>query len=274
MQRKQKKKEESPEDLKKKQEELNKKFEDVQKKQEELKKKNEALEKPKPMDDKKKESEGISKDMKDPKEKLDKKENKSASEKQKDAAKKMDDMAEQMEKEEEQNEQDENAEDIKMIRQLLENLVALSFEQESLIKSFSEVNPQTPKYTNLVQDEFRLKDNFKLIEDTLQQLAKVIQIESFVMEKVSEVNDNFSKSIENLEERNIPQASGHQYRVMKNVNDLAVMLAESLDNKQKEQNASCNKPGGGSCNKPSKKKKSSSSCKKPGNGKSGKSTYG
>ena len=265
------KKEESPEDLKKKQEELNKKFEDVQKKQEELKKKNEALEKPKPMDDKKKESEEISKDMKDAKEKLDKKENKSASEKQKDAAKKMDDMAEQMEKEEEQNEQDENAEDIKMIRQLLENLVALSFEQESLIKSFSEVNPQTPKYTNLVQDEFRLKDNFKLIEDTLQQLAKrVIQIESFVMEKVSEVNDNFSKSIENLEERNIPQASGHQYRVMKNVNDLAVMLAESLDNKQKEQNASCNKPGGGSCNKPSKKKKSSSSCKKPGNGKSGK----
>ena len=176
-----------------------------------------------------------------------------------------------MEKEQEESEKDENAEDIKMIRQLLENLVALSFEQESLIKSFSEVNAQTPRYTALVQDEFRLKDNFKLIEDTLQQLAKrVIQIESFVLDKVSEVNDNFAKSIENLEGRNISQASGHQHRIMKNINDLAVMLAESLDNKQKEQNASCNKPGGGSCNKPSKKKKSSSSCKKPGSGKSGK----
>ncbi|MFZ1380874.1 MAG: DUF4175 family protein [Saprospiraceae bacterium] len=265
------KKEESPEELKKKQEDINKKFDEVKQKQVELKKKNEALEKPKPLDDQKKKSDDITKDQKEAKEKLDKKENKEAAEKQKDAAEKMEEMAEEMEKEQEESEKDENAEDIKMIRQLLENLVALSFEQESLIKSFSEVNAQTPRYTALVQDEFRLKDNFKLIEDTLQQLAKrVIQIESFVLDKVSEVNDNFAKSIENLEGRNISQASGHQHRIMKNINDLAVMLAESLDNKQKEQNASCNKPGGGSCNKPSKKKKSSSSCKKPGSGKSGK----
>ncbi|MBK9379142.1 MAG: DUF4175 family protein [Saprospiraceae bacterium] len=256
------KKEESKENLEKKQDELNKKFDDIQKKQEDIQKKNKELEKPKDIKDRKAESESIKKDMEQSKDKLNKSENSSASEKQKEAANKMEEQAESMEQEMQSGEKEQHEEDIKVIRQLLENLVALSFDQESLIKEMSQTNPQTPHYVSLVQDQFRLKDNFRLIEDTLTELSKrVFEISTYVMDKVDEINDNFKQTINHLEARSVSAASGNQHRVMKNANDLAVMLSETLSNKQKKA-AACNKPGNGSCNKPG------GTGKKPGKSKS------
>jgi hypothetical protein len=163
----------------------------------------------------------------------------------------MNEMADQMEEQLDKDEQEKQEEDIKVLRQLLENLVNLSFEQETLIKSFGQTDVNEPKYVALVQDEFRIKDNFRLIQDTLEALSKrVVEIESFVGEKVTEINENFTKGIEQLESRYTGQASLYQGRIMKNVNDLAVMLSETLNNKQKEKNSSCKKPGSGSCKKP------------------------
>ncbi|HRI01426.1 MAG TPA: DUF4175 family protein [Saprospiraceae bacterium] len=258
------KKELSPEESKKQQEELEKKLDEINKKQEENQKKNSELEKPKDMKDRKKENEAIKKDQKDSKQKLDQKDSKGGGSKQKDAADKMDEQANQMEQEMQEEEKEEHEEDIKVLKQLLENLVSLSFDQEQLIKEVSITNSQTPRYVSLVQDEFRLKDNFRLVEDTLTELSKrVMEISSFVMDKVDEINDNFKQTIENLEGRNVSAATGNQHRVMKNVNDLAVMLSETMSKKQ-QQAAACNKPGSGSCNKPGGKgSKPSKSGKKP-----------
>ncbi|MBK8448929.1 MAG: hypothetical protein IPL42_02415 [Saprospiraceae bacterium] len=179
--------------------------------------------------------------------------NEKASKKQKDAAGKMKEMANKMEKEMEESDQEQAEEDAKMLRQLLENLVGLSFDQERVVNEMANLNPQTPRYLGLLQDQFKIKDNFKIVEDTLEVLSpRLVEIQSFVMEKVNEINDNFKIGLELLEDRRSGEASNNQGRVMKNLNDLAVMLSESLDEKQKE----CN---GGSCNKPGKK-----ACKKPG----------
>ena len=86
----------------------------------------------------------------------------------------------------------------------------------------------TKLYDELVQEQFKIKNDFKVAEDTLQALSKrVIQIESFITEKVTEVKSNLSSSLEQLEERQKPQAADHQQRTMKNLNDLALMLSEA-----------------------------------------------
>ncbi|MDQ3141760.1 MAG: DUF4175 domain-containing protein [Bacteroidota bacterium] len=244
-------KSENQEELKKKQDDINKKFDEVKKGLEDIKKKNEELQTPKALEDRKAESEEIKNELNQSKEKLSKNENEGASKSQKKAGDKMEEMANDMDNEMNQSEQEQAEEDIKVLRQLLENLVNLSFEQEGLISAFGTTNPQAPKYVSLVQDEFRLKDNFRLIEDTLNELSKrVVQIESYISEKVQEINSNFSKTIDYLEDRQVSQASGNQHRIMKNVNDLAVMLSETMKNMQQQKNESCNKPGNKSCNKP------------------------
>jgi hypothetical protein len=243
------------EELDQKQEDLNKEFEELQEKMEEMQEKNEELENPKDMgdeDENEEKMEDIEQDMNDSQQQMQQKENKGASKKQKSASQKMKDMAMQMQMQMQQQEQEQLEEDMAALRQLLENLVGLSFDQEDLMESFDESNVNTPRYVDLVQNQFKLKDDFKLIEDSLQALSKrVYQIESFVTEKVADVKSNMKESIEELEERRKPQAAEHQQRTMKNVNDLALMLSEVMQQMQQQMsgmmsgNQMCTNPGKG-----------------------------
>ena len=248
------------EELEKKQEEINEKFDDIQKKQEEMEKKNEEMENPKDLGDKKEEMEDIEKDLDDSKKDLEKKENKKASGKQKKAAGKMKEMAEQMQMDMEAGEMEQLEEDMAALRQLLENLMTLSFDQEDVIDNFSVTGVTTPRYVDLVQEQYKLKDDFQLVEDSLQALSKrVFQIESFVTEKVHDVKVNMKEGLTELEARKKPQASEHQQRTMKNVNDLALMLSEVMNQMQQQMSSMmegsqmCKKPGGKPGSKPGSK---------------------
>ncbi len=241
----------SQEELEKQQEEINNKFEKLEEKLEELEKKNEELDFPKDLGDKNEEkSEEIKEELEESKEQLGKKENKAASKSQKNASQKMKDMASQMEGAMAAGEAEQMEEDIAALRQLLENLVDLSFDQEDLIDIVTSTNSNTPKYVSLVQEQFKLKDDFTLIQDSLVALSKrVVQIETFVTEKISEIKSNLNLSLENLEARQKPLANDNQRRVMKNTNDLAVMLSETMQQMQQQMqamagNGSCPKPGG------------------------------
>ncbi|MBK8489991.1 MAG: DUF4175 domain-containing protein [Saprospirales bacterium] len=240
------------ENLEKRQEEINETFDKMQEKMEELKKKNEELERPKDLGDPEEQMKDIDEDLQDSKEKLEQQQNQKASQKQKNAAQKMREMAQSMSMQMQSQAMEQMQEDMEALRQLLENLVGLSFDQENLINEFGRVNINTPQYVDLVQQQFKLKDDFRLIEDSLQALSKrVFQIESFVTEKVMEVKTNMKQGLEELEERRKPQASDHQQRVMKNTNDLALMLSEVLNQMQQQMsgmmsgNQMCTKPGGG-----------------------------
>lgn len=242
--------EKSQEELKKEQEEINEKFEELEEQMEDIEEKNKELENPKDIDDPKEEMDDIEKDLNDSKEKLDQKENKKASKSQKSAAQKMKDMAMKMAMKMKSSEMEQMEEDMDALRQLLENLVGLSFNQEDLIKNISKTRVNTPKYVDLVQDQYKLKDDFQLVEDSLQALSKrVFQIESFVTEKVTEIKSNMKGGLENLEERRKPQAADHQQRTMKNVNDLALMLSEVMNQMQQQMSGMmsgdqmCDNPG-------------------------------
>lgn len=242
----------SQEQLQKEQEEIQKKLEEIQKKAEELEQKNQEMQFPMPMEENQQEQmEDIQQDMQNSQQSLQKKQNKKASKSQKKAAQKMRQMAKQMQNDMQANEMEQMEEDMAALRQLLENLVGLSFDQEELIDEVRSTTINTPKYVEQVQQQYKLKDDFKLIEDSLQELSKrVFQIESFVTEKVTEINANMKVGLESLEDRKKPQAADHQQRTMKNVNDLALMLSEVMDQMQEQMSSMmsgsqmCNKPGG------------------------------
>ena len=172
-----------------------------------------------------------------------------ASKAQKKAGEKMEEMAEQMQAGMEGGQQEQMGEDIEMIRQLLENILTLSFDEERLIGDFNQTNKETIKYVELVQDQFKIQDDFSLVRDSLHALSKRNdKIESFVMEKVADIDKNLEKSLKQLEERQKQKASSSQRFVMTYLNDLAVMLSESMA--QMQQQMSSGMPGSQMCNNP------------------------
>ncbi len=247
----------SQEQLEEKQKDINEKFEDIKKQMEETEKKNEELEKPKDLGDQEKEKEEIQKELNNSQKQLQQKQNQKASQSQKKAAEKMKDMANQMEMQMQQGEMEQMQEDMQALRQLLENLVGLSFDQEDLVKEFDKTSINTPRYVELVQEQNKVKDDFRLVEDSLQALSKrLFQIETFITDKVGEIKDNMGQSLEHLEERQKPQAADNQQRTMKGVNDLALMLSEMMN--QMQQQMAAQMSGSQMCNNP-----------KPGQGQKG-----
>lgn len=243
----------SDEELKKEQEDINKKLEELMKKEEEIEKKNEELKRPQDLEDSKKEMEDTKKDTDGAKQDLEKKQKKSASKKQKSAANKMKEMANKKKQKKESNSKEQAEEDIKTIRQLLENLVGLSFDQEQTMKEVEKTTVNTPRYVELGQKQFKIKDDFRLVEDSLQALAsRNFNIESIINEKVTDIKASMKHSLEELEERQVQIANEEQQRTMKNLNDLALMLAESME--QMQQQMADGMPGDQSCQKPGKGK--------------------
>lgn len=218
-----------------KQEKLNDKMKDIQKKMDDLQEKNEALKNKKDFGENPKDK------MKDIQNKMDeaqkdlnsedKEKNKSAGKKQSEAGKQLKKMAKQMAMDMEADDEDQNQEDAKLLRQILENLLTISFDQEDISTEVNSLKMISPKYKKVVATQNKLKDDFKIVEDSLVALAnRNDKIETFVLDKVSEAKYHMSKSIENLKERDTKhRAYQNQRYTMKNLNDLALMLNQSLN---------------------------------------------
>ncbi len=239
-------------DLQKKQEELNTKFDDLKKDLKEIEKENKELEDPSEKLDKL--DDGADDIQKDQEESLDdiKKDNKKqASQKQKKAADKMEKMSEKLKKKTAEMEMDALQEDMQSLRRLLENLVKFSFSQEEIIKRLKDNSNYSPVYVAIAQDQFKLKDQAKLIEDSLFALSKrILQLESFINKEIGLVNLNIEKSIQALSLRNTPEVKNRQQYVMTSVNNLALMLSEIFEQMQQQMQEQKSKNKGGACKKP------------------------
>lgn len=240
---------EKSEELAKKQKELNKEFEEVKKGMEEVRKKNQELEQPQEMESTEQEEESVEQEMQESQEQLQQKQNKKASESQKKAAQKMRKMQQKMEQMQANMEMKGMQIDYQALRQILENLIAFSFEQEQLMDRLEEIRQYNPKYVELAQEQSKLRQDFAIIEDSLIALSKrVFQIESFITKELSELNFNMEKTVKAMGERQIPQARNYQQYVMTNANNLAVMLSEVLQ--QMQQQMASQMSGSQQCQKP------------------------
>jgi len=136
--------------------------------------------------------------------------------------------------------------------------LALSFEQETLMKEFKKINQTDPRYISLLQREIKLKEDAKMVEDSLYALGKrVFQLQKFVTKEVGDMNDYIKESILSLKQRRPDISAGKQQFAMTSMNNLALMLSEVLKQLQEQQQMQ-SKPGGGQCKKPGGKNKSPS----------------
>lgn len=144
------------------------------------------------------------------------------------------------------------------LRQLLENIVHLSFEQESLMATVGSTSVRDPRWVQHGRAQRKLRDDGKVIEDSLFALSKrVPQIQSIVNREMNAVNDNMDEARRLMgearaNERFKPMAAEKQQRAMTSLNNLALLLDEALQQMMQQMNAQ-SKPGSGSCNKPGKK---------------------
>lgn len=238
------------EKLKEEQKELSKEFKDIEKSLDDIEKKNEELEYSQEMKDFDKEQEDIKEEMQDSEEKLAGGQKKKAKKSQKQAAEQMKELSKKIKQQQKKQEEEQNEEDMQAMRALLENLLRFSFDQEGLMEELKGVDINNPQYLRMAQEQRKLKDDAKVLEDSLLALSKrVVQISSAVNEQITDINANTEKALLNLQDRTVPQARANQQFIMTAVNNLALMLSESLDQmqqqQQKESDSSCKKPGQG-----------------------------
>jgi hypothetical protein len=251
-------------EIKKEQDELNQKMEDLQKQMEEIQKENKELEDPKDLQDTKEDANDIKKDQDESSDNLSKNQKGKASKSQKSAAEKMQKMKDKIAKEMDEMESKELEEDIATLRGILENLVQLSFDQESLMKELQTINNYNPQFVAAGQRQKDLRDDAGIIEDSLLALSKrQPMIDAFVNREISKINSNMGDAMKAMGDRRIYDARNKQQYVMTSVNNLAVMLSDVLKQMQDQQQQQSKKSGKGSCNKPGGKGSKPGKGKKP-----------
>ena len=171
-------------------------------------------------------------------------------------------------------EQQDLAEDSEQIRRLLKNLVRLSFNQESLISKVRNTLIQDPQYQSIIIEQNKIKDDFRSVEDSLRAIAKrQLSVARVINKNVSEVNSSMARSLSELLNMNQSfygsykntQASSSMQYAMTSFNNLALVMAESLDQMQEQMRQNSQQKKNGSCKNPGMKKQGN--CSNPGKGK-------
>jgi hypothetical protein len=252
-------------ELEKKQNELSKEFEQLKDDLKQMQEKNAALEEPNQLPKTEDKQNEISKEMLKSSEQLNKNNKKDAAKSEKDAADKMQEMQEQMQQAQDEMQKEEQEEDMQAVRQILENLLNLSFAQEDLMNQLGKVRTDNPQYLKIPQVQKKLQDDSKIIEDSLLALSKRNpKISADVNREISAINMNMGKAVSELAERMQSNAQMRMQYSMTSINNLALLLNESLEQMQAKAKES-KKPGKGSCKKPGKgSKPSSKPSDKPG----------
>ena len=246
--------------LQQKQDELTKKFDEVKKDIQQMQELNKSMENQMPMPDTKLQEQKASQEQQNASEQLQKNNKKNAAKSQKEASQQMEEMSNQMQQALDKMQKEQEGEDMQTIRQIMENLLHVSFAQEDLDKDIKKTKTNDPHYTKLAQNQKQLQDDSHSIEDSLLALSKRNpKISAVINREISSIQMNMQKSVSALEERNSGEAQVRGQNAMTSINNLALMLNESLEQMQKQMqakkkpgsgNGACKKPGSGSGQKP------------------------
>jgi hypothetical protein len=230
------------EELKKEQEKLNKEFEEKKEKLNDIEKQSKELKKE--FDKQEEKQEEVQKEQKEAQKEMKKDDAKAASKAQKKASKSMRNMAAAMMEGEMEGEMKELDMDMDALRDILENLIKISIDQEDVLKSFKNISVSDARFIPLSQQQLKISDDAKIVEDSLYVLAKrVLQIEAFVTDEVTKMKNNIDDALRLIKERKTPQAAAKQQFSMTSMNNLALMLSDTF--KQMQQQMAAAMPGGG-----------------------------
>jgi len=243
----------SNEALNKKQEDIKKELDDALKNDmKEMEKLGKEMKDGKEMDDEKKLAEDAKQEMEQSSKELQQNQNSKAGQSQSKAAQNLQQMAQSMRSAASGMDMDKLTKDIRAVRQILSNLMRLSFDQEKLMTDIREVNLASQNYIAKQQEQNRLHGNSKMIRDSLFEMSKdMFQLAATVNKETTELEKNMRLTVEAIESRRVGDAVTRQQYVMTHTNNLALMLNEVLSNllsmqsqAQSGAQGACEKPGG------------------------------
>ncbi|PWH83910.1 hypothetical protein DIS18_04980 [Algibacter marinivivus] len=257
------------ENTKEKQDDLNKQFDDYKKQIEELEKESKALKKPIDIPRDKLDEQEVDKEQQKASEELEQKEQeeakqqgseqeqkensdqkkqnqKNAQKSQKKAAQKMKQMSQQMQSAMQSSGGEQMQEDMDMLRQILDNLVLFSFDQEALMNQFKSIEINHNKYATYLKKQRNLREHFEHVDDSLFALSlRQPKLSEQVNKEITEVYYNIDKALGLFAENQLYQGVSNQQFTVTAANNLADFLSNVLDNMQESMSMSAGKGGEG-----------------------------
>ena len=181
-----------------------------------------------------------------------------SSQKKNEAGKKMKDMADQLSMDMMMSSMEQLGEDAHLVRILLENVVRSSHEEEKLMQDVGNMKKDDPTLSDKISRQKEIMDNFAMVEDSLRKMAmRQTDIKNFIFNELQLINQQLQLAMREMNELTLGSATSRQQRAMMSMNNLALMLSESLNDMNEsmmESSGSCSKPK--NSKKPSKGKQS------------------
>ena len=225
--------EKSNEQILEEQQEIEEKFEEIKEELDTVEELNQNLKNPEPMQDFSQEENDINNAIDKAQQELENQQRQEGQKSQQQSGQQMKALAQKMQEMQEGMQGEMIQENMDNLRDIVDNLVKLSFTEEQLIKEFREVRQVDPRFVELSQQQLKLKDDAEVIQDSLISLAsRVPQISNFVTREVSEMNANIDKALKQLRDRNRSKALSNQQFAMTSINNLALLLSDVLEQMQ------------------------------------------
>ena len=190
----------------------------------------------------------IQQDLEEAEEKEDGGEHESANKQKQKAGKKMREMAENMNSLMMGGGADQLAEDAYLVRILLENVVRSSHAEEELMQEISIMKKDDPTVSQKISRQKEISENFVMVEDSLRKMAnRQTTIKNFVFNELQVIDQQTESAMQDILELRFGNATHKQQNAMMSMNNLALMLAESLNEMDSQMDgqssSSCSKPG-------------------------------
>ena len=187
-------------------------------------------------------------DLKDAEESENGNDKEGAKDKKQKAGKKIKEMSENMNSMMLGGGMEQLAEDAHLVRILLENVVRSSHAEEALMKEIGVMKNDDPTVSQKISRQKEISENFVMVEDSLRKMAmRQTTIKNFVFNELQIINQQCESSMQDILELKFGSATQKQQNAMMSMNNLALMLAESLNEMDSQMDgqssSSCSKPG-------------------------------
>lgn len=213
-----------------KQKKLSDEFDKLQKELNDLDKENKELKSPLEIPLDQNESKDIENDLNKAEENLQNNNKQNAGKNQKAAGSKMKKMGQKMAMSMQAGESEQMEEDAKMMRQILDNLLSFSFNEESLMNQTKKIETKSLQFNKILKEQQDLKNQFKHIDDSLFAISlRNPKITEMILNEVGEIHYNLDKSLDVLADNNIYKGTSHQQYVLTSANKLADFLSNVRD---------------------------------------------
>ena len=153
--------------------------------------------------------------------------------KQRNAARKLKELSEELDQGTSMAGMQSLSEDADMLRQILDNLIVFSLEQEALFEVVQNQGEGPLNRSEDIRKQRELRELFQHVDDSLFALSlRQPEIGEVINGHITEVYYNIDKGLESFGENNWYRGASYQQYAITGTNELASYLAEVLDNMQ------------------------------------------